>query len=1064
MATTTALPVSATAADPRIEAFCTPIGPDVFGGIVHGNQIWTTDPFDVQTIHAEARELFARLVNRATTIDEPRTGKTLLLLGEAGSGKTHLMRAFRSSAHADTSAYCGYLQMTTKSDNYARYVLVNLIDSLEQPYKPGSSETGLRRLAIGLLEAVDVVPEEDRLALSRESLEPDDLAKLVHRIAYAAVQYPRFQSIDIDVIRALLFCLANDGRIHSLILKWLRCEDLGKFDRELLGDLVPRPLPEMPIRTIVDLGRLMEAVHAAAFVVLIDQIEEVIDHAKTDGKSGDSFRSAINVLVEIADALPNAVIVLGCLEDLFTNARNGLPKPKLDRLERDPEPIRLTSQRSLDEIESMLGLRLNVLFERIDVPVDATNSIAPYRTTQLKGLDSLRTRDILDNFRRHRNDCFAAKHWVEPHWSASVVPLPSTDWPQRWNDSRSASPTPVLADEAKQAELLAWSVKAVSAEMPNGIHFAADAEGRFVPVEIHHGNAVDKLFVAMCEKNPKGGGLGKQIEELATKSGEIPVVIVRTTAFPTSPTAAVSKQIAGLVMPKGKGRRLVVENSDWKAMAAFREFHRLYHNEPGFADWQRADRPLSELPAVLKILDLDKLIAEGPASLAEPVISQTPTGIPKPIPEPQKPPLSKPIVAAEPAIIRLGQTRSGLPIPVQFEPSDFRRHAAFLGGSGSGKTTAALTAIEQLLLAGVPAVLIDRKGDLSRYADPTAWAEPLADPLRVAARDKLRAAIDVALFTPGASGGRPLTIPVVPADLASLSSADREQLAQFAAAGLGSMMGYKGKGDDAKLVILQKAIEVLARVPDLDVSVKGLHRLVEDQDDALLSEVEGLDAKHFKKLAEDLLTLSLKHRRLLEDGDTLDVDRLLGRGAEAVAGKTRLTIINTQFLGDPNTTDFWVSQFLLSLDRWRAKNPAPDGVLQAVFFLDEADLYLPAVGKPATKGPMESLLKRARSAGIGFFLATQSPGDLDYKCRDQITTWLIGKVKEPVAINKLKPLLEAGRIDAASKLPSQEAGQFFLVRESDVSPIRVDRNLMPTSQLPEDRILSLARDARTPVR
>ena len=44
---------------------------------------------------------------------------------------------------------------------------------------------------------------------------------------------------------------------------------------------------------------------------------------------------------------------------------------------------------------------------------------------------------------------------------------------------------------------------------------------------------------------------------------------------------------------------------------------------------------------------------------------------------------------------------------------------------------------------------------------------------------------------------------------------------------------------------------------------------------------------------------------------------------------------------------------------------------------DEADLYLPAQSKPATKAPMEGLLKRARAAGIGLMLATQSPGDLD---------------------------------------------------------------------------------------
>src|SRR5436309_12168679 len=106
---------------------------------------------------------------------------------------------------------------------------------------------------------------------------------------------------------------------------------------------------------------------------------------------------------------------------------------------------------------------------------------------------------------------------------------------------------------------------------------------------------------------------------------------------------------------------------------------------------------------------------------------------------------------------------------------------------------------------------------------------------------------------------------------------------------------------------------------------------------------------------------------------------------------------------------------------------------------------------------MEGLLKRARSAGIGLFLATQSPGDLDYKCRDQVRTWLIGRVKEQVAISKLKPMLEAGRVDAAAKLPGQGVGQFYLVREREVTPVQTEGSLIPTAQVPEDRILELAR-------
>lgn len=131
--------------------------------------------------------------------------------------------------------------------------------------------------------------------------------------------------------------------------------------------------------------------------------------------------------------------------------------------------------------------------------------------------------------------------------------------------------------------------------------------------------------------------------------------------------------------------------------------------------------------------------------------------------------------------------------------------------------------------------------------------------------------------------------------------------------------------------------------------------------------------------------------------------------------------------------------------------------LQAIFLFDEADVYLPAVGKqPATKAPMEDLLKRARSAGVGIFLATQSPGDFDYKCKENVRTWLIGRVKEPRAIEKLKPML-AAKSGAADKLAGQSTGEFYLVRESSVTPVRSDESLIRTEQLSESQIVQLAR-------
>ena len=208
---------------------------------------------------------------------------------------------------------------------------------------------------------------------------------------------------------------------------------------------------------------------------------------------------------------------------------------------------------------------------------------------------------------------------------------------------------------------------------------------------------------------------------------------------------------------------------------------------------------------------------------------------------------------------------------------------------------------------------------------------------------RLRAAIDMRLYTPGSADGRPLAIPVVPEGLGQLATAEREQTAGFAAAALGGMIGYRPRGADQVLqAILTKAIEVLAEmIPTQSITVEAIQTLVGDQDAALLNAVGGYEAKHYKKLAQDLLTLRLQNGRLLSaNGDQLDIDLLLGRNAFAVAGKTRLTIVNTQFLTSAGAADFWVAQFLLALDRWRTRNPSAN--LQAVVLLDEADIYLPA--------------------------------------------------------------------------------------------------------------------------
>jgi DNA helicase HerA-like ATPase len=130
--------------------------------------------------------------------------------------------------------------------------------------------------------------------------------------------------------------------------------------------------------------------------------------------------------------------------------------------------------------------------------------------------------------------------------------------------------------------------------------------------------------------------------------------------------------------------------------------------------------------------------------------------------------------------------------------------------------------------------------------------------------------------------------------------------------------------------------------------------------------------------------------------------------------------------------------------------------------LDEADIYAPAVSQPASKGRVMDLLRRGRSAGLGLLLATQNPGDLDYKGRENIKSWFVFKISEQHSINKIKPLLADGHAAGfLDRIPSFPVGQFLFARSPDAVAVAADRSLLKTDQLSEDEIRACAARIRT---
>lgn len=279
---------------------------------------------------------------------------------------------------------------------------------------------------------------------------------------------------------------------------------------------------------------------------------------------------------------------------------------------------------------------------------------------------------------------------------------------------------------------------------------------------------------------------------------------------------------------------------------------------------------------------------------------------------------------------------------------------------------------------------------------------------------------------------------------------------QYATSALASMMRLRtGANDSALRAILAQAITVLAerRAP---ASLDQLVAMVAERDDQLVSRASRYDDRLFARLVMALETLRLSEVEVFDPtAETLSGELLLGRAA---GGRVPVSIVSTRFLGDTDRVQAWVAQLLVELYRWCGKAPATD--LCTVLLLDEADLYAPAgMSNPPSKGPLQDLIRRARSAGLGVILASQSPADFDYRLRDLVNTWLVGRIGDKRSVDKMRPLFER-RPQAASKLTQLSEGHFVLLQDVTVQEIRRQPSMLRTEQLPDAEILALARAQR----
>ncbi|MGE0769649.1 MAG: helicase HerA-like domain-containing protein [Hyphomicrobiaceae bacterium] len=1109
------------------------------------DDIWHADPVDVDLVHKQARTKFADTLN-AVTSGRPMASQARILLfhGQSGAGKTHLIRALRTTSHRDGTAYFGYAQMTPDISNYADYYLRRLINSLEKPFNPDhGGESGLSRLTNRLVADAEVVAGE-RLETLRESQFDDAaLANFITELADELVASPKFveQELDINIVRALLYLQRADPRIDQRVRQYLQGRPLADNARQVVGALDPFAGDGRSFDIFESIGKLAWTVDRAALVFCIDQVEDLRFFENPE----ERFQKAVRDLIQMANRVPSAIIVISCLGDFYNHVRAELAQSYIDRIEKSG-PVALLEGRTPTEARLIVSKRLEHEAKRANLTFD-NDPVQYLGANFFDELGGLSTRRLLEHAQARLRARINGEYEPEAEEAApepedasagflstlaaalgladpskpAPAPAPtmlsggSIDFQRLWDRFQGESEAEMPSGDEDLLDVLSGALTVASEEWRDQIkttvtrlNLGDDLPGIDLQVE-HNGQIAQDARIFICNKPTQGGGLKRQLDRALMSMKNRQCFIFRASDFP--PNRKNQTAQAFRRFREAGGRSSLVPIPEWERMLTVHEFHARNRQQPGFADWICEAKPLSGLLPVVQLLRLD-LLGRSATRLddVDPKIT-FPRVASHDEPRSRAVTPSTPMTPEELLADWTGWTSGGMPLPtlsatssttpedadeelqltdildenatgmssitagrelngrssklITLNKSILKRHAAVLGGSGSGKTTLALSLIEQLLLRGVPAILIDRKGDLASYANPDVWRLDDSDQSdRRAEREKLADSIDVAVYTPGRASGRPISITLLPNGMNELPEHEQQLLANLSAAAMGDMLHLKNSATHQRQSgTLSVALKILGSRSSKEVTLYDLISLLEEEDPELTELTQRMDPSG--RIRRDLIGQldSLRHRNssLFEGGgEPLSMESLLGLGPFARRdGRTRLSVIYTGFLGDNENILFWVSQFLSEALRFCQRNP--NDQLQAVVMFDEADLYIPANAKPATAEPLQSLLKRARSAGLGLMLATQSPGDLDYKSRDQITSWFIGRVREDTALKKLKSAFQSeSGLDAAAVLPSQTVGEFHLVQEGLVRPLKAQRSLIQAEQVPFDRIEQLAHETK----
>ncbi len=383
---------------------------------------------------------------------------------------------------------------------------------------------------------------------------------------------------------------------------------------------------------------------------------------------------------------------------------------------------------------------------------------------------------------------------------------------------------------------------------------------------------------------------------------------------------------------------------------------------------------------------------------------------------------------------------------------DLTTHAMCVGMTGSGKTGLGICLLEEAAMDGIPAIVVDPKGDMGnlllsfpdllpsdfvpwvhpeeasregltveQLAEKKAalWREGLASTMQSGDRIRaMRQNTEFMLYTPGGVFGRPLSLQGIFQKPAYAILEDTELFQSVVSTTATSLLHLAGIDADPVTSREHVFLTILIR-----------RAWLEGRDFDLASLISWISTPPIKTIGvmnietylpeKDRFGLALRFNNLLAspsfsaflEGEPFDIHSLL----YTPEGRPKISILTIAHLPDAERM-FFVTLLLNRLVTWMRTEQGTSS-LRALFYMDEVFGYFPPVAKPPSKQPLLTLLKTARAYGLGIVLATQNPGDIDYKGLSNIGTWFVGRLTTE---RDRKRLLEGMADEALDGMSSSE--------------------------------------------